>query len=336
MEIKLIGNDISVAEYNKCAAHPLQSWEWGEARKEMGISVLRIGKFAKGTLKEAYQLTFHPIPLTKFTVGYLPRSLWPSTQIISCLLEQGKKHNAVFIKIEPYVKESDFLLPENNPQLQIVKSRHPLFPEWTQMIDLGRNENEILSGMHPKTRYNIRLAQKKGVTVREMSDEKGFAIFSDLYFETCARQRYFGHTPEYHKIVWKHMKKSLAHILVAFYDTTPLAAYELFCLNKSLYYPYGGTSLSYRNFMGANLLMWESVKLGKKLGASTFDMWGSLSPGYENSHPWSGFTRFKQGYGTDFVHMAGSYDLVIHPLHYSFYTIAHAARTLYLQLKKSV
>ena len=190
-------------------------------------------------------------------------------------------------------------------------SPHPLFPSWTQILDLTKSEDELLKSFHSKTRYNIRLAEKKGVVVKEMSNDKGFEIFSKLYFDTCKRQKYFGHTPKYHQIVWNSLKKDISHILIAFYNDTPLAAYELFYFKNILYYPYGGTSLEYRNLMASNLLMWEAIKLGKKSGAEKFDMWGSLSPGYDSSHSWSGFTRFKEGYGTKFTEFIGSYDQII-------------------------
>ncbi|MBI4009047.1 peptidoglycan bridge formation glycyltransferase FemA/FemB family protein [Candidatus Roizmanbacteria bacterium] len=190
--------------------------------------------------------------------------------------------------------------------------------------------------MKSKTRYNIHLAEKKGVYVKEISNDEGFKIFSKLYFETCRRQKYFGHSEKYHKILWNKLKHSIAHILIAFYNSTPLAVYELFHFNDTLYYPYGGTSLQYRNFMASNLLMWEAVKIGKKLAAKKFDLWGSLQPDYDVNDPWSGFTKFKEGYGGKFVEFVGSYDLVINPLLYQLYNIVDILRNNFLALKRLI
>jgi lipid II:glycine glycyltransferase (peptidoglycan interpeptide bridge formation enzyme) len=140
--------------------------------------------------------------------------------------------------------------------------------------------------------------------------------------------------PKYHKIIWDSLKKDIAHILIAFYDNVPLAAYELFYFKNTLYYPYGGTSLKYRNLMTSNLLMWEAIKLGKKLGAEKFDMWGSLGPNYDATDPWSGFTRFKEGYGTKFTEFIGSYDLVINKNLYHLYNLANKFREQYLKLRR--
>ena len=241
--IKIITNDYVISDYNKQAQHPLQTWEWGEARKKMGIEVLRI--FDN---KNVFQLTFHKIPKTNYKVGYLPRSVFPAKDVLDFLYDYGKKNKVIFIKIEPYEEKLKV------KSQKLVESKHPLFPNWTQVLDLTKEENELLKNMHSKTRYNIHLAEKKGVVVKEMSDEKGFEIFSKLYFETCKRQKYFGHIPKYHKIVWNSLKKNIAHILIAFYNDVPLAAYELFYFKNILYYPYGGTSQEFRNLMASNLL----------------------------------------------------------------------------------
>jgi lipid II:glycine glycyltransferase (peptidoglycan interpeptide bridge formation enzyme) len=221
--------------------------------------------------------------------------------------------------------------PEGN--FQLVKSKHPLFPEWTQAIDLSMTEEELLKNVKSKTRYNIRLAEKKGVVIKEQSDDEGFKVFKELYFATTKRQKYFGHDEHYHEVIWKHMKNGVAHILIPYFENTPLAVYELFYFNNILYYPYGGSSDQYRNLMGANLLMWKAMLLGKQLGAVGYDMWGSLSPTYDPHDPWAGFTKFKEGYNAQFVQFIGSYDLVINPVLYKIYSVAYKLRNILLKMK---
>jgi len=326
MIVKLI-TDTNYSTYNNKAKHPLQSWEWGQARKSMGIDVVRVGEYEGEDLETVFQITFHKIPFTPFTVGYLPRSIMPSKQVVETLILEGKKRNSIFIKIEPYVRKKDY--EDSNNELSnfnIKKSNHPLFPNWTQIVDITKSIDELLANMHPKTRYNIGLAQKKGVIVKEMTNDEGFEIFSKLYFETCRRQRYRGHTYEYHKIIFEAMKKNCAHIFIAYLDGTPLCAYELFIFNDVLYYPYGGSSLQNKNVMAPNLLMWEAILFAKSQNAKQFDMWGSMPPDYERNSPWGGFTRFKQGYGGEFVEYMGSFDLVLNPIAYQIYSIAYKAR----------
>ena len=302
------------------AQHPMQTFEWGNARAKMGI---RVEKIVDGN--NIFQFTVHPVPHTPFAIGYLPRSVMPTDNVLMQLFELGKKNNLIFIKIEPYVPYSlEFRV--KSLEFTIVRSMHPLFPEWTQTLDLTPSEDELMKKLKPKTRYNIRLAEKKGVEVKQMDTDEGFTIFSKLYFETCKRQNYHGHTPSYHKTIWDTLKGSQAHILISFYKDVPLGAYELFYFKEKWYYVYGGSSVEYKQVMAPNLLMWEAIKWGKKLGAKEFDMWGSLPPDYPTTHPWAGFTRFKEGYGTQFTHLMPSYDLVVNPLLYQVYNLIYKIR----------
>lgn len=179
----------------------------------------------------------------------------------------------------------------------------------------------------------MRLAGKKGVTVKEVNTQEGFEQFFALYEETERRQHHYGHTKAYHKAVFQSMHPAYSHILIAYFNDTPLAAYHLFFHNETLYYPYGGSTTNHKEAMAPNLLMWEAIRLGKRLGAHTFDMWGSLSPQEsENSNnPWYGFTRFKKGYNTEFVESIGSYDQVLNPLLYPLLTAAWHVRSFWLE-----
>ncbi len=327
--IKVLNDVLSPEEYNSVALHPLQSWEWGDARKAMGVETFRLGQFDKNKLRNVFQLTLHKLPATSYRIGYLPRSVNPSKEVLDFLKDLAEKEKLIFIKSEPYVKKTGKAVLDG----RLNRSSHSLFPDWTQILDLRKSEEELLAGMKSKTRYNTRLAQKKGVRIREMTNEQGFEIFIKLYFETTKRQKYFGHKYEYHRAVFDHLKNKIARLLIAFYENTPVSAYQLFIFKKGGYYTYGGSTNEHRNTMAANLLMWESIKFAKNKGCEYFDMWGSLEPDYDPEHPWSGFTRFKEGYGGDFVEFIGSYDLVTHPLLYSGYNVLHQIREVYLKLK---
>lgn len=333
MVIKIIDESFDNDSFNQLATHPLQSWQWGEARKEMGIEVVRIGEITvrngrDRSLQDVYQMTLHKIPHTKFKIGYLPRSKFPTNDILAFLSTFAKNNNIIFIKIEPDEVKNNFKSQISN--FKLSKSPHPLFPSWTQILDLTKSEDKLFKNLKSKTRYNIRLAQKKGIIVKEEKNDKGFETFIKLYFETCKRQKYRGHDYNYHKILWNNLKNDISHILIAYYNNIPLAAYELFYFNKTFYYPYGGTSPQHRNLMASNLLMWEAIKMGKKLGATKFDMWGSLEPIYKENHPWAGFTKFKEGYNTQFVEMIGSYDLIVFPNLYKLYNLADSVRSYLL------
>lgn len=333
MKIEILSDDFNQELYNSVAIHPLQSWQWGEARKKMGIRVMRVGVFVNEELKNVFQVTFHTIPKTPFTIGYLPRSTFPNKDVLHFLQKEGKKQNCIFIKVEPYVAKGQ---PSQLFHPDLVKSPHPLFPKFTQVLDLTLSESELLKRLKPKTRYNIGIAQKRGVEIREMTSDEGFSIFSGLFFDTASRQKYYGHNREYHKVIFDSLKEKMAHILVALYRAhgklTPLAAYELFIFNDVMYYPYGGSSVDYRNVMAPNLLMWEAILFAKNNGCKKFDMWGSLPPDYDPADPWSGFTRFKQGYGTEFIEFVSGRDLIISQPLYHLYNLAHTIRKKVLRV----
>lgn len=333
MRIEILPDTFDQELYNSVAPHPLQSWEWGEARKKMGIRVIRIGEYNHDVLKNVFQVTFHKIPKTPFTIGYLPRSTFPNKDVLHFLQKEGHRQNCIFIKVEPYVVKGQ---PSQPYHPHLVKSPHPLFPKWTQILDLTLSEGELLKRLKPKTRYNIGIAQKKGVQIREMTSDEGFNIFSGLFFDTASRQKYYGHNREYHKIIFDSLKGKMAHILVALFRANgkliPLACYEVFTFNDVLYYPYGGSSVDYRNVMAPNLLMWEAILFGKRNGCTKFDMWGSLPADYDPSDPWSGFTRFKQGYGTEFVEFVSGRDLIISQPLYKLYNVAHTLRKKILRM----
>ncbi len=308
--------------WNEKALHPMQSWEWGEARAQMGIEVVRIGEYVDDTLEAVFQMTLHQIPKTRMQIGYVPRSVAPSIAVLQHLLHFAKQRNIVYIKFEP--------ITQVTPSSPLRPSISSLFPRWTQCLDLTKHEDELLKNMKQKTRYNIRLAEKKGVTVQEMTNDKGFEIFSKLYFETTKRQRYAGHNNNYHKTIFNTLKKTQSHILVAEYNGEPIAAYHLLQFHDVLYYIYGGSSDRYREVMGANLIMWEAIRLGKRLGCTSFDLWGSLPPEHDARDVWAGFTRFKSGFGTEFVQRPGSYDLVCNHLLYYPLILAQNVRDRFL------
>lgn len=312
--IKIIDNAITPEAYNNVASHPLQSWEWGEARRAMGVEVMRLGEWEGSALHQVYEVTFHRVPHTPYMIGYVPRSHAPSVDVLHFLHTYGKEHKVVYIKIEPNVSIGTLGIDEflgRNPALK--KSSLPLFPDWSLELNLQPQEEELLKHMHQKTRYNIRLAERKGVRVVEQSTEEGFIRFQKLYFDTCRRQGYFGHDRNYHATVWKYLQEGIAHIFIALYQGEPIAAFEVFLFHDTLYYPYGGSATTDRNVMAPHLLMWEVIRFGQRHGATRFDMWGSLPPGYNPTHPWAGFTRFKEGFGARPVQFVGSFDLVLLP-----------------------
>lgn len=343
-------------EFNKLATHPLQAYEWGEFRKKTGVTVVRKGLFEKNKLVQTIQLTIHKIPRTPWTIGYFPKGKQPTTEAIEELKKIGNQHNCVFIQLEPNVvrhsgeaRSADTGIPSKIEQdsgqarmteLGLISSAHPLFTKYTFLLDLTKSEDELLKNMHSKTRYNIRVAQKHEVTVQEESTPDAFQAYLKLTEETTNRQGFFAHTPLYHRLMWKTLQADVekntlsAHLLIARFQNKPLTAWIVFVFHDSLYYPYGASSSENREAMASNLMMWEAIKYGKKLGLKHFDMWGSMGENPDPKDPWYGFHRFKQGYGPTLIEFIGSYDLVINPMLYQGYKVVDKLRWIVLKLRK--
>ncbi len=315
MILQLI-SDKQKEEYNKLVTHVIQSWEWGEFRKSLGIPVLRYGIYTNDKLVEAFQLTLHKIPFVNQYVGYLPKGPQPDKQLAEALRKIGKENNCAFIKLEPNVIASE----ARQSFKDFTLSPKPLFTKYNFVLDLTKPEEELLKNMHSKTRYNIRVAQKHGVKIETRTDDPAFEIYQKLYFETTLRQGYHGHNKNYHRKVWETLKDAaMARILIAFFEEQPLTAWMLLNFQDTLYYPYGGSSKTHPEVMANNLVAWEAIKLGKKLGLKQFDMWGALGSNADNKDPWFGFHKFKQGYGGKLVEYIGTYDLVFNwPVYFLF------------------
>jgi lipid II:glycine glycyltransferase (peptidoglycan interpeptide bridge formation enzyme) len=209
----------------------------------------------------------------------------------------------------------------------------PLFTKYTFQLDIDKSEDELLKKMHQKTRYNLRLAEKRGVEIIEDNSEQGFEEYWKLMEETTKRQGFFAHGKGYHRKMWQKMTDAgRGHLFKAVYQGKTLTTWMIFVLNDILYYPYGASSNENREVMASNLMMWEVIRYGKKQGCKLFDMWGSLGPDPDVRDPWYGFHKFKQGYGAELVEFLGSYDLVVNPGLYKLYGLTDKVRWIGLKL----
>lgn len=324
-------------EYNQSVTHPLQSFEWGEFRKKTGIQISRRGILKKERLVNSFSLSLHPIPYTKLTIGYLPKSDNPNKELLKELESLSRHFNTIFVQLEPNILKNDAPLALYST---LKNAAHPLFTKYTFLLDITKSEDELLAQMHQKTRYNIKIAQKHNVQVNEDNSQKAFNEYLRLTNETTIRQKFYAHSTSYHKIQWEILKHTpsenelTSHLLIATYNTVCLVAWIVFVFKDTLYYPYGASSNLHKNVMASNLMMWEAIKFGKKLGLKKFDMWGALGPNPSEDDPWFGFHQFKQRYGATLIEQVGSFDLVINPLLYCGYVVTDKLRWVFLRLRK--
>lgn len=331
-------------EYNKVVTHPLQSYEWGEFREKTGVTVIRRGLFENDTLVDGFTLTIHKIPRTHWTIGYLPKGKLPTKQLLQELQKIGKEKNCIFIQLEPDVVATDDA-QSTIKKFGLKPAAHPLFTKYTFTLDLEKSDEELLKNMHPKTRYNIKVAQKHNVEIKIDNSDNAFIKYVELTEATTKRQGFYAHTRKYHKDQWESLSRTSSEdrvkdtlssfLLTALYDKKILTVLLFFVFKDTLYYPYGASSDENRNVMHSTLAMWEGILLGKKMGLTSFDMWGAATT--ENpitTDPYYGFHRFKQGFGATYTEFVGSYDLVINNPLYPLYKVMDKARWAYLKIKK--
>jgi lipid II:glycine glycyltransferase (peptidoglycan interpeptide bridge formation enzyme) len=298
---------------DKIATHPLQTSAWAEFREKWGNEILET---------EFGILTLHKIPFTNYKIGMYIKGITPTSEMLEKLKVIGKEKNLIFIKMEPNVQKEDVLI-------SLMKSKgvvpgKTLFTPTTFWIDLTPSEEDLMKSFSSKTRYNIRVAERNGVVVKEDNSDTAFEKYLELTKETVRRQGFFAHTEKYHRLMWSILKKAgIAHLFVANYQKQIITTWILFKWGKFLYYPYGASTETHKNVMANNLMMWEAIKFGKRMGLSTFDLWGREQG--------KGFTKFKEGYNPKVIEFLGTWDLVINKPLYTFYKIAEKIRWLVLK-----
>lgn len=327
-------SEIDKRNFDRVAKHPLQSWSWGEFRKKTGVELSRLA-FGEKNIEDTFQITWHRIPYTKFCIGYCPKSVVPNKEEVEVIKKEAEKKGAIFVKFEPNEKintETEKKIMDLKKDFSWVKGK-PLFTKFTFQLDISKGEDELLKNMHQKTRYNLRLAEKRGVQIVEDNSETGFEDYWKLMEETTRRQGFFAHGKGYHHKMWRTMTESgMGHLFKAVYEGKTLTTWMVFILNDTIYYPYGASSNENREVMASNLMMWEVIRYGKKQGCRLFDMWGSLGPTPDLKDPWYGFHKFKQGYGAELVEFLGSFDLVVKPMLYKLYGLTDSLRWVGLKL----
>lgn len=332
---------VSFAEWNQYLlrqtdAHLLQTGEWGELKSAFGWKPVRIVNGEAGV-----QVLFRKLPLG-FTIGYIPKAafsfqrlaiserLWREIDMVC------RQNRAIFLKLEPDLwddeKPGTWNLELGTWNLELRTSPHNIQPPRTIIVDIKGSEDEILACMKQKTRYNIRLAEKKGVTVRTWEDIESF---HEMMLVTGGRDGFGVHSLEYYRHAYELLHpKQMGELLLAEYEGKPLAALFVARSGKRAYYLYGASTDEERNRMPTYLLQWEAMKWAKARGCKEYDLWGvpdeeeaTLEANFEKQHDglW-GVYRFKRGFGGELKRAAQAMDRVYNPLLYRPYLWRFAER----------
>lgn len=306
----------------------LESWEWGEFNKGIGFRVKRVGVEEKGELVGTAVLIEKRLPLG-MKYWYCPRGpvirgSQNVDRILIFLFEELKRKSKfekiIFLRFEPRSTIND---PRAKKTIDVQPSK-------TLILDLTRSEEEILKDMHQKTRYNIRLAGKKGVEVVEASQDE-FDEWWKIMEETRTRDQFRLHSKDYYYnqlgitrlnpakranyelkiklIIAKYKGEIIAGNIVAFFGDTAT-------------YVHGASSNKFRNIMAPYALQWHCIKQAKELGYKYYDFNGI------DENKWPGVTRFKKGFGGEEINYPGTFDLVFSKVWYFIYKVIRKLRRM--------
>ena len=263
-------------------------------------------------------------------------------RVLNDLQSFAKKQGAVFLKCDPDVvlgtgvPNSEGDDPENNGQVVMSElkrrgwgySSDQIQFRNTVLIDLNPSEEEMLARMKQKTRYNIRLAEKKDVSLR-VGTLGDLPMLYKMYAETSVRDGFVIRDEGYYKTVWQtFMSNQLpitnyqfphAEPLIAEVDGEPVAAIFVFYFAGRAYYVYGMSRSVHREKMPTYLLQWEAMKRAKAKGCEAYDLWGAPEVFDESDSMW-GVYRFKEGLGGKVVRTLGAWDFAPSPLWYKMYS----------------
>lgn len=312
------------AEQFSKSAEFLQSWHWGEFQASAGKKVVRLGIYNESdALVSVFQGFVHQLGFG-FKYLYIPRADI-SDEIFLLLKEHAKKNGYVFIRVESGLKN------DSAAKFQKTKNRQP---KNTLVLNLQKDESALLDEMHQKTRYNIRLAEKKGVEIREGKDAN---IFWELNSQTTARDTFKSHGKTYYE---KMLQSPICHQLTAYYENKPIACNLYISFNRVCTYLHGASANEYRNVMAPYLLQWTGIQFAKKFGCTAFDFWGIAEeckkdePGavcindfcWDSRDKWSGITRFKVGFGGSRKSYPDAFDIVVNNWKYKLYRLVKGLR----------
>lgn len=325
-------------------AHVLQTWQWGQVKMRFGWEAYPlIWQDASGEVSAAALLLLRKLTLAGFglplSVGYIPRGpllKWDQEslrrQVLEDLEEFTRKKRSIFLKIDPDLPLG-FGIPgeisAEDHQVGLAVQNELIARGWvfseeqiqfrnTVTVDLTGTEDELLMRMKSKTRYNIRLAGRRGVRVRPGGSED-IDLLYQMYAHTALRDDFTIRSKVYYQVVWDtFFKAGLAEPLIAEVEDQPVGAVVIFRFGNRALYMHGMSLDAHREKMFNYLLQWEAMLRARAAGCQRYDLWGAPDEFTEDDPLW-GVYRFKDGFGGRVERTLGAWDFPVHSLLYTGY-----------------
>lgn len=301
-----------------CGAEFLVSKEWADIlQTEENVETLGIYEGQKlsalfNLIKKDFKFGLSYYYLPRGPIFYQGLSAEKRLEIWQSLILEFKRRRGIFLRVEP-----------KDPLPNIIKALPTinLQPKETLMLDLSLSKDELLRSFHQKTRYNIRLAEKKGMVVREGQGENDFNNFWSLMTETGERDKFKIHNKNHYRSL-AISNPDFIKLFLAEMDGETIAAGLFSFYGDKVTYLHGASAHKFRQFMAPYLLQWTLIKKAKESGYKYYDFYGI------DALKWPGVTRFKTGFGGFTVSYAGTQDIILNPLVYNLYNILRRIRRL--------
>ncbi len=306
--------------------HVLQSFAWGELKSRYGWRAERWTWLKGDEMHAGAQVLLRRL-LPGLQIAYVPRGpVVPDANFLEALRESMRRRGVFLLKIEPNWARDE-------PGDEVLagagfrRSLETIQPPATIRIDLMRDLGTILGAMKSKWRYNIRLAEKKGVVVRE-GTAADLPAFYELTRLTAERDRFAVHSTSYYRAAFELLTASdSARLFVAEYEEKRLAMIFVTAFASEAIYLYGASGNENRNVMPNHLLHWAAIQWAKARGCARYDLWGipENTRGGDDHLPDSLY-RFKRGFGGELIHYTGAWDFIYSPAAYALYRAARRLR----------
>lgn len=320
---------------NLPAAHVLQSWEWGAVKGQTEWVAERILLEKGAAMQFLYR---QPLPYIPLRIGYVPKGPvldWEDATLVERALaaieSHGRQRRCILVKIDPDVLESS---RAGESLLRTLKRRGWLYSNEqiqfknTGVSNLRPSDEEMLAGMKQKTRYNVRVAEKRGIRVREGTDAD-LENFYTLYAETGARDGFLIRPLEYYRTTWETFLQAQSEadsptggaLLLAEHpeESAPVAGIFLMRNGETAWYFYGASSDRRRRDMPNYLLQWEAMRWAKAQGCTRYDWWGAPTTPGDPDDSMQGVWGFKEGFGAQLLEHVGAWDYPVNgPLYRAY------------------
>lgn len=300
-----------------------QSWLFGEWQEAIGRKVRRFEIRENTEIFGFFQAIVYNLVFSKKFI-YMPHGPILTEKLYEKFWKQFKEETARVAKEENAIFARFDIFPkiENNSEKFFKKTPTYSYnssyfqPKFEWILNLEKPEEKILSDMHPKTRYNIRLAEKKGVKIKIVKSDfkKYFEEFFDLLKETAKRDNFNLHSKIYYKNIFETLDSSNAFLGVASYNDKILAINLILLYGETAYFVFGGSSDEFKNLMAPHLLHWKTIIEVKKIGLKVYNF-GAVGKEFE------GISRFKKYFGGELSEYSDSYDLILNNFWYYLYNL---------------